>query len=124
MVSEIVGLLAWAASAPGFGLSPGKASEADTKRISQKSNPRWVTMRVRPSGTSSTHAALRRVLERGGVVGGSSAGATIVGDYLVRARKDAITPVITEEHTVWEALEQMFLAGLRGIDACSMIAIR
>ena len=34
-------------------------------------------------GTES-HVAIDRVLERGGVVGGTSAGATIVGDYLVR----------------------------------------
>ena len=30
------------------------------------------------------HAELRRLLERGGVIGGSSAGATILGSYLVR----------------------------------------
>lgn len=33
---------------------------------------------------TESHAAICRVLERGGVVGGTSAGATIVGDYLVR----------------------------------------
>lgn len=31
-----------------------------------------------------THHALARVLERGGVIGGTSAGATILGDFLVR----------------------------------------
>ncbi len=31
-----------------------------------------------------THAEFHKVLERGGVIGGSSAGATIQGDYLVR----------------------------------------
>ena len=33
---------------------------------------------------SAAEAAIRRVLERGGAVGGSSAGATILGEYLVR----------------------------------------
>lgn len=33
---------------------------------------------------TATHAAVRAVLDRGGVVGGSSAGATILGSYLVR----------------------------------------
>ena len=33
---------------------------------------------------TEAQAAIERVLERGGVVGGSSAGATIVGEYLVR----------------------------------------
>ena len=43
------------------------------------------------SGTSSTrtpntltYREFHKVLERGGVIGGSSAGATIQGDYLVR----------------------------------------
>jgi cyanophycinase len=44
----------------------------------------------RYSGTRA-EAAIRRVLERGGVVGGSSAGATILGDYLVRG--DPLTSV-------------------------------
>ena len=33
---------------------------------------------------TKVHEALREVLERGGVIGGSSAGATILGSYLVR----------------------------------------
>ena len=33
---------------------------------------------------TTVHAELRRLLDRGGVVGGSSAGATILGSYLVR----------------------------------------
>lgn len=33
---------------------------------------------------TSAHAALRRVLERGGVVAGSSAGAQVIGEFLVR----------------------------------------
>ena len=33
---------------------------------------------------TETEAAIRRVLERGGVVGGSSAGASILGEYMVR----------------------------------------
>ena len=67
-------------------------------------------------------ATLDRIVERAGVSKGSmyqyfegkaDLYRWLVGDYLVRARKDAITPAITDEHTVWEALEQMFLAGLR-----------
>ena len=34
--------------------------------------------------TTKVHEALREVLDRGGVIGGSSAGATILGSYLVR----------------------------------------
>jgi cyanophycinase len=38
-----------------------------------------------------------KVLERGGVIGGSSAGATIQGDYLVRGDTSGSTVVMTEE---------------------------
>ncbi|WP_411766987.1 cyanophycinase [Winogradskyella sp. A3E31] len=41
---------------------------------------------------TKTHDALKRVLERGGVIGGSSAGATIQGSYL--ARGDSKTNLI------------------------------
>src|SRR5688572_13979421 len=39
---------------------------------------------VNDYGGTKTEAAFREVLERGGVVGGSSAGASILGDFLVR----------------------------------------
>ena len=38
-----------------------------------------------------TEAAIRAVLDRGGVVGGSSAGATILGSYLVRGAREGNT---------------------------------
>lgn len=44
--------------------------------------------------------AIRRVLERGGVVGGTSAGATILGDYLVRGDP------LTSETMMQEGYEQ------------------
>ena len=37
------------------GLTPGKAREAETWRASSTSRPRWVTARVRTSGTIATH---------------------------------------------------------------------
>ena len=41
----------------------------------------------------------RKVLERGGVIGGSSAGATIQGDYLVRGDTSGSTVMMTAEPT-------------------------
>jgi cyanophycinase len=38
-----------------------------------------------------TYREFHKVLERGGVIGGSSAGATIQGDYLVRGLSQALT---------------------------------
>ena len=38
-----------------------------------------------------TEKEFHNVLERGGVIGGSSAGATIQGDYLVRGRLRGLT---------------------------------
>jgi len=44
-----------------------------------------------------TYAEFHEVLERGGVIGGSSAGATIQGDYLVRGDTSGPNVVMTEE---------------------------
>lgn len=44
-----------------------------------------------------TLAEFRKVLDRGGVIGGSSAGATIQGDYLVRGDTSGPNVVMTEE---------------------------
>jgi len=44
-----------------------------------------------------TFKELHKVLERGGVIGGSSAGATIQGDYLVRGDTSGASVMMTEE---------------------------
>jgi cyanophycinase len=44
-----------------------------------------------------TYREFHKVLERGGVIGGSSAGATIQGDYLVRGDSKTNTIVMTDE---------------------------
>jgi len=44
-----------------------------------------------------TYREFHKVLERGGVIGGSSAGATIQGDYLVRGDTSGPNIVMTEE---------------------------
>jgi cyanophycinase len=44
-----------------------------------------------------TYKEFHKVLERGGVIGGSSAGATIQGDYLVRGDSRTNTIVMTDE---------------------------
>jgi cyanophycinase len=44
-----------------------------------------------------TYREFHKVLERGGVIGGSSAGATIQGDYLVRGDTSGPDVVMTEE---------------------------
>jgi len=48
-------------------------------------------------GGTRTLDAFRRVLERGGVIGGSSAGATIQGTYLVRGDTEGSDIVMTDE---------------------------
>src|SRR5207342_3073535 len=44
-----------------------------------------------------TYREFHKVLERGGVIGGSSAGATIQGDYLVRGAVSGSDVVMTPE---------------------------
>lgn len=51
-----------------------------------------------------THAAFRDVLARGGVIGGTSAGATIQGAYLVRGATSGSEVVMTDEPNHQEAL--------------------
>lgn len=46
---------------------------------------------------TKTYAAMHSVLERGGVIGGSSAGATIQGEYLVRGDTSGPNIVMTDE---------------------------
>jgi len=46
---------------------------------------------------TKTEKAFRQVLERGGVIAGSSAGATIQGDYLVRGDTKGAQIMMTEE---------------------------
>jgi cyanophycinase len=45
-----------------------------------------------------THCELRQVLARGGVIGGSSAGATIQGSYLVRGAPEGNTIMMAKGH--------------------------
>ena len=47
--------------------------------------------------TTQTYRGFHQVLERGGVIGGSSAGATIQGEYLVRGDTSGPDVMITEE---------------------------
>ena len=51
-----------------------------------------------------THAAFRDVLARGGVIGGTSAGATIQGAYLLRGATSGSDVVMTDEPNHQEAL--------------------
>ena len=57
-----------------------------------------------------TYREFHKVLERGGVIGGSSAGATIQGDYLVRGDTSGAQVMMTPEPTHQEAFK--FLRGV------------
>ena len=52
-----------------------------------------------------TYREFHKVLERGGVIGGSSAGATIQGEYLVRGDTSGPNVMMTEEPTHQKAFE-------------------
>ncbi|HMD11846.1 MAG TPA: cyanophycinase, partial [Marmoricola sp.] len=52
-----------------------------------------------------TYKEFHKVLERGGVIGGSSAGATIQGEYLVRGDTSGPNVMMTEEPTHQKAFE-------------------
>lgn len=52
-----------------------------------------------------TYRELHKVLERGGVIGGSSAGATIQGEYLVRGDTSGPNVMMTAEPTHQEAFK-------------------
>jgi cyanophycinase len=52
-----------------------------------------------------TYREFHKVLERGGVIGGSSAGATIQGDYLVRGDTSGPNVMMTAEQNHQKAFE-------------------
>jgi cyanophycinase len=52
-----------------------------------------------------TYTEFHKVLERGGVIGGSSAGATIQGEYLVRGDTSGSSVVMTEEENHQKGFE-------------------
>ena len=52
-----------------------------------------------------TYKEFHKVLERGGVIGGSSAGATIQGEYLVRGDTSGANVMMTQEPTHQKAFE-------------------
>lgn len=76
-----------------------------------------------------THRELRRLLERGGVIGGSSAGATIQGSYLVRGDTETNT-VMMGDHEVGlgflraTAIDQHLLRRNRHFDLIEVVEAR
>src|SRR5262249_56044314 len=52
-----------------------------------------------------TYREFHKVLERGGVIGGSSAGATIQGEYLVRGDTSGANVMMTAEPTHQDAFK-------------------
>ena len=75
---------------------------------------------------TAVHGALRDVLRRGGVVGGSSAGATILGSYLARG-DSATNTVMMGDHIVGfgflrdTAIDQHLLRRNRQFDLISVV---
>ena len=65
---------------------------------------------------TKVHDAVRAVLERGGVVGGSSAGATILGEYLARGD--------TQTNTVMMGDHEAGMALLRGVAVDQHLLVR
>ena len=65
---------------------------------------------------TKVHDAVRAVLERGGVVGGSSAGATILGEYLARGD--------TQTNTVMMGDHEAGMAFLRGVAVDQHLLVR
>ena len=59
-----------------------------------------------------TYRELHKVLERGGVIGGSSAGATIQGEYLVRGDTSGADVMMTAEPTHQEAFKFLRKVGI------------
>jgi cyanophycinase len=74
-----------------------------------------------------THRELCGVLERGGVIGGSSAGATIQGSYLVRGAPEGNLIMMAEGHEEGfgflkcAAIDQHVIARKRHIDLCPVM---
>jgi cyanophycinase len=75
---------------------------------------------------TSTEAAIREVLERGGVVGGSSAGASMLGSYLVRGDTRS-NEILMGDHQVGfglledTAIDQHLLARNRQFDLIEVV---
>jgi cyanophycinase len=61
---------------------------------------------------TKTHQAFHDVLARGGVIGGSSAGATILGDYLVRGDTSGSAIVMTDEENHQKGFEFLRLTAI------------
>jgi cyanophycinase len=81
---------------------PRVANTEDFARILRDANGVWFDGGrqwniVDSYANTLTLREFRRVLERGGVIGGSSAGATILGDYLVRGAVASADIVMTPE---------------------------
>ena len=76
---------------------------------------------------TETHAALERLLARGGVIGGTSAGATILGSYLVRGDTQG-NEIMIGDHTEGfgflknSAIDQHHLKRNRHFDMQAVIA--
>lgn len=76
-----------------------------------------------------THRELQRVLERGGVVGGTSAGASILGSYLVRGSPETNTIVMAPGYEEGfgmlksAAVDQHLLARGRELDMLQILAV-
>ncbi|HKB80095.1 MAG TPA: cyanophycinase [Thermoanaerobaculia bacterium] len=75
---------------------------------------------------TKTEAALRRLLERGGVIGGTSAGATILGSYLVRGDTRGALPPIGDHQRGFgflknSAIDQHLLVRNRQFDLLPII---
>jgi cyanophycinase len=79
-------------------------------------------------GGTKTEAELRRVLERGGVVGGTSAGASILGSFLVRGDTET-NEIIMGDHQVGfgflrgVAIDQHVLRRNRHFDMLELLAV-
>ena len=81
---------------------PAIANTAEFAKVLSDATAVWFTggrhWRIVDSYAGTlTYREFHKVLERGGVIGGSSAGATIQGDYLVRGDTSVNTIVMTEE---------------------------
>ena len=76
-----------------------------------------------------THRELQRVLERGGVVGGTSAGASILGSYLVRGSPETNTIVMAPGYEEGfgilksAAVDQHLLVRGRELDMLQILAV-
>lgn len=114
-----------------------KRSEADTREFAEllrDATGVWI-----PGGrqwrlvdaylNTRTHRELQRVLDRGGVVGGTSAGASILGSYLVRGSPETNTIVMAPGYEEGfgilksAAVDQHLLARGRELDMLQILAV-